>query len=120
MATGSAVTKSGATTPTSAVSPTMAMPTRARRLRVSRPSARWRSRRASGEPETRVEDDIEGVDGEVDQRHEQRDGQDHTLQHRVVAVDDGVHRELAHPGPGEDLLGDDRAPEQHAELHAEH
>jgi hypothetical protein len=95
----------------------MARPTSASRLRASRPSARWRG---AGEPEARVEDDIERVDGQVHEGDEQRDGQDHALEHRVVAVDDRVHRELADAGPGEDLLGDDRAPEQDAELHPEH
>src|SRR5688572_31582009 len=118
IATGSAVTNSGATSPTRAVSPTMASPTSASRLRQSRPSARWRV--GSGEAEAGVEDDIERVDGEVHERDQQGDGQDHALEHRVVAVDDRVHRELAHAGPREDLLGDDRAPQQDAELHAEH
>src|SRR5580765_1447094 len=89
IATGSAVTKTGATSPTSAVRPTMASPTSASRLRVSRPSARLRSGRRSGESESGVEDDIERVDGQVHQGDEQGDGEDHALEHRVVAVDDG-------------------------------
>src|SRR5262245_59011389 len=99
MTTGSAVTRSGATSPTSAVSPTMANPTRASRLRLSRPPARERGAsgagRDSGEAEARVEDDIERVDGQVHEGDEQRDGENHALEHGIVAVDDGVHRELA-------------------------
>src|SRR3954468_4156173 len=108
---------SGATSPTTTVSPTRANPASASRLRPSRRSARWRG---SGEPEARVEDDIERVDSKVHERDEDGDGEDHALQHRVVAVHDGVDGELTDAGPREDLLGDDRAAEQHAELHAEH
>ena len=37
------------------------------------------------------------------------DDQDDPHHQRRIAVARGTHRQLAHAGPGEDLLGDDRA-----------
>ena len=42
--------------------------------------------------------------------------QHHALDHRVVAGEDGVDGELAEAGQHEDLLGDDRAGDQRAQL----
>src|SRR5262245_22506381 len=56
----------------------------------------------------RIEDRVEEVDGEVDEDVHGRDDQHHALDDRVVSPQDGVDRQAADPGDGEDALGDDR------------
>src|SRR5438132_1292443 len=61
-----------------------------------------------------VPDVHQRVDDDVAAGHEQ----DRRLEHRVVPGEDRVHGILADPGNGEDLLDDQRAPEQLAGLRA--
>src|SRR5262245_47348123 len=48
--------------------------------------------------DSRIEDGIEGVDGEVDQDDGGDHDQVHALDHRVVPLVDGVEEETAHAG----------------------
>src|SRR5688572_12573908 len=71
-------------------------------------------------PDSRVEKRIRRVDDEV---HQDDDGDDHqidALDHRVVALVDGVEEEAAHAGEAEDLLEDHGAAEDLRDLEAQH
>src|SRR5687768_18270214 len=63
-------------------------------------------------PDPRVEVAVEDVGEEVREDDERAgDGED-ALQHRIVGPRRGIPEEPPHPGPAEDLLGDERADEQ--------
>src|SRR5260221_2345618 len=65
------------------------------------------ARRSLADP--RIELEVRKVGQEIE--HHDRDGQDQeaALQHRIVALVDGLPERLADAGPGEDVLDQDRA-----------
>ena len=87
----------------------------ARRRDRSPASVTGRSARRRSADRGRCRRDPRQVDEDEERREHRHDG----LHERVVAAEDRVHRQPADPGPGEDRLGDDRAPEQDAELEAD-
>src|SRR5215475_3594700 len=60
------------------------------------------------QPDARIEHGIQDVDGEVDRDEERDDHEQVGDDHRPVEHDDRIDQELAHPGPGEHALRDDR------------
>src|SRR3954453_13357842 len=74
---------------------------------------------ASRDADARVEHRVQEVDAEVDDDVRDRRDEDDPLDDRVVAREDRVERELPEARQHEDLLGDDRARDQEAELQAE-
>src|SRR5690554_4247393 len=120
----------GAKATTARKSAMMVMPMMASGLRASRRRQRgaWR-RSALASLTAGVVSVIADprVDKAVDQVHQQvdddeRDGykQHGALHHGVVAREHRGDQHAAHPGPGEDRLGDDGARQQRAELEAAH
>src|SRR5215216_7434241 len=74
----------------------------------------------SRNPDPRVEPPVEEVRQRVGQDVGDADDEDAALDEPVVALVDALlDEEEAEPRPVEDLLGDDGAGEQHAELEAE-
>ena len=69
--------------------------------------------------EPRVDHDAHEVDSEIDGHDEQGEAEDERLEHREVAVRDGVHQETAHPRELEERLDDDAAGDGLRHLHAE-
>src|SRR5262245_50111606 len=69
--------------------------------------------------DARVEEDIQDVDEEVQQHVDARDDQDAALDHRIVAPHDGIDREAADAGEGEDALRHDGAADEEREAHAD-
>src|SRR6266850_3889654 len=67
-----------------------------------------------------IDEAIEDVDEEVAHDEADRDQEYDALHERVVAREDGVHHEAADAGQGEDVLGDDGAADQRAELQPQH
>src|SRR6266511_2529768 len=127
--------KTAASTKVSATSrPTTASGMRRKRVRSSR---RRRARGlsssagavstkliASGGPtrdaDARVQVRVEQVDGQVDDDVPGRRDEDDALEQRVVALVDRVDRQPPESGDAEDLLGDDGAGDQCAELQSDH
>ena len=77
-------------------------------------------RGAPDDPDPRVEQRVDDVDEQVDDHVAGRRDEHDPLDQRVVALVDGVDRQPAEAGDAEDLLGDHRAGDQHAELEADH
>src|SRR5262249_10910674 len=75
--------------------------------------------RASLVPDPRVKPRVSQVDEEIQRDQSRRDEHDVGLHHRIVAVEDRLHREPAHAGQREDLLDDERPGQQDAELAAD-
>src|SRR6266508_3360950 len=76
--------------------------------------------RSSFIADERVDRAVDDVHGEGDEDELEREEEDLRLDHRVVVHVHGVHEETAHAGPVEDLLDDDGAAEQEAELESHH
>src|SRR6266851_6872078 len=68
---------------------------------------------ASPHPDLRVEIDVEKVDGEIHQHHDEGDDEDSRLDDREVELPDGADDEPSEPRYREDGLRDDGAAEQH-------
>src|SRR5438093_816323 len=68
----------------------------------------------------RIDPAIQEIHEQVAQDEADGDEQDHTLHERIVAREDGVHHQAPHAWQGKDVLGDDGAADQGAELGAEH
>src|SRR5499427_10994986 len=64
---------------------------------------------ASAHPDLRVEVDVEHVDGEVDQHHDESEKEDPRLHDGKVELADGAHDEAAHSRHREHRLRDHRA-----------
>src|SRR5215212_7429989 len=77
------------------------------------------SRRFSGDADAWVDDRVEQVHEQVDDDVRRRRHQHDSLDHRVVALEDRVDRQLAEAGQTEDPFGDDGAGDQRAELQAD-
>src|SRR5262245_16284596 len=67
-------------------------------------------------PDSRIDEAIEQVHDEVRGDEAHRDQQHHALDQRIVARKHGVHHEPPNAGQGEDVLGDDGAADEGAEL----
>lgn len=67
----------------------------------------------------RIEERIEQVDEEIRRDHAERSHDDHANDHRKILVGDRLHRGIAEAGQSEDVLGDDGAAEQPADVDAE-
>src|SRR6185295_17196236 len=72
------------------------------------------------ETDPRIDEPIEDVDEEIAEDEAHGDQQHDTLHERVVAGEDRVHHQAADAGQREDVLGDDGAADQRAELEPEH
>src|SRR5262245_6134329 len=114
---GSYGDRSGAPSATTSATSSTAAPKGASRARAARRRA---SQRRSVRPDARVDPAIEEVDEQVAQDEADRDQQHHALHQRIVAREDRVHDEAADAGQSEDVLGDDGAADQRAELEPEH
>src|SRR5215510_15820602 len=64
---------------------------------------------ASAHPDLRVEVDVEHVDGEIHQHHDEGEDEDSRLDDGEVQLTDGADDEPAQPGHREHGLGDDGA-----------
>src|SRR5437870_9608320 len=82
------------------------------------PSPTLRFTRASV-TDPRIEEHVREVDEQVDEHVDDREEQDHRLHRRVVAREDGVHREPPEPGNAVDGLGDDDAADQPRDAEAD-
>ena len=71
------------------------------------------------QPHTWIEQRIQDVDQQVDDDEERHDHEQVRDDHRPVEQVDRVDQELAHAGPCEHALGDDRERDQRAELQAD-
>src|ERR1044071_6105395 len=60
---------------------------------------------------SRVDDGVEEIHHEIAQHEEGGDEEDGALDERVVSLDPRPQEQAAHPGKGEDLLGDHGAAE---------
>src|SRR5471030_2368721 len=69
----------------------------------------------SGSPHTWVNQHIQYVGQQVHQQKAHRDHHHHTLNHRVITVENGIDNHLAETRNGEHLLAKHRAAEQFAE-----
>src|SRR4030042_1979791 len=67
-------------------------------------------------PNPRIDVSIDHVDDQIDQNVEKTEDENRPLDHRVVPGEDGIHNEPPHPGPGENRLRQDSAPEKEPEL----
>ena len=74
----------------------------------------------SGQSHARIERRVEDVDEQVDDDEERHDHQQVRDDHRPVEQVDRVDQQLAHAGPREHALGDDRKRDQRTELQADH
>src|SRR5580693_5176577 len=72
------------------------------------------------EPHAGIEEGVAHVDEEIDDDVDSREDQCHALDDRVVAAEDGVDREPADAGNGEDRLRDDDAADQQRDAAADH
>src|SRR5205814_8012195 len=72
------------------------------------------------QPNTWVDDRVRQVDHEVEHNDAERGEHDHPLRRRQVERLDGVDGGLAEPLQPVDRLGEDRAAERDADVHAEH
>src|SRR5687768_16892656 len=66
-----------------------------------------------------VEDGVEQVDGEVREHRSEGEEQHDALHHHEVALGDRLEEEAAHAGKSEELLDDDGAADQRADLEAD-
>src|SRR5262249_51310679 len=114
----------GARAPASAASSTMAatipVPKSTSRFRSAGRRARRQSDAASAIPDARVDPRVDQVDQEVGDHEERADEQDGPLDERVVPLEDAPQEESPDAGQREDLLGDDHAAQQVADLDARH
>src|SRR5262249_6277419 len=86
---------------------------------MTRPGARVpMDTAASAHPDLRVEVEVEHVDGEVDEHHDEREKEDPCLHDGKVELADGAHDEPAHSRHREHRLGDHRPAQQQPELEA--
>src|SRR5574337_303222 len=74
----------------------------------------------SAHPDLRVEVDVEEIDREVHEHHDEGEKEDTRLHDGKVELTDGADDEPAHPRYREYRLGDDGAAEQQAELEPRH
>src|SRR6187455_2469933 len=70
----------------------------------------------SGRPRARIEVEVQQIDRQVHDHERQRDEERGALDHLHVARDDRADELAAEPRPAEDLLGEDGAAQQVAEL----
>src|SRR5712692_3180538 len=70
--------------------------------------------------DSRIQDAIQHVYGEVRQDHHDRDEHHEGLDDRVVAPEDRVHEEAGDAREVEHALGDDQAPDEKSELDPDH
>src|SRR5216684_8832325 len=123
----------GASTATMSAASITTTPRGARRVRAACRSTTHRRSRTGTEvaahtmtgagsaiSDPRIDPAIEEIHEQVAQDEADGDEQDHALHERIVAREDGVHHQAPHAGEGEDVLGDDGAADQGAELEAEH
>src|SRR5215471_12743852 len=86
---------------------------------MTRPGARVpMDTAASAHPDLRVEVDVEHVDSEVDEHHDEGEKEDPRLHDGEVELADGAHDEPAHSRHREHCLRDHRAAQQQPELEA--
>src|SRR5271155_3078116 len=71
------------------------------------------------DPQPRVHGDVEEIDDEIDDHEQRRDQQEVGRHDRNVRVLNRLQEELAHAGPGEHRLGDNRESDDRAELQAD-
>src|SRR5438094_352918 len=90
-----------------------------RRSGVTRRRRAAAARTALAIADSRVEPGVKDVDHEVRQQVRDRDEEDRPLHQREVAVEDRLDRQAPHAGPAEDVLDDERAAEQGAELESD-
>src|SRR5882724_10134430 len=123
----------GASVPTSVVTPSSTRPTTVARRRTRRDShngprralsaGRGSARTLTGPgslvSDPRIEDDVRQVDGEVHQHVNARDTQHHALDDGVVAAQHGRDDQPAEPGNVEDLLHDDGAGDEDGQRDAD-
>src|SRR5215470_9078272 len=88
-----------------------------KRSRASRRWLAWPGRSSStssvsGEADARVHVAICEVRSKVGEHDERRGNGEDSHQHRVIRPRGGVPEEATHPGPAEDLLGDQGSDEQ--------
>ncbi|KAG1389525.1 hypothetical protein G6F59_015514 [Rhizopus arrhizus] len=70
--------------------------------------------------DTRVEQALQDVDGQVQDHEEQRQHQDRALQQRQVALEDGCVEQKARARPGKDGFDQNGAAQQVTQLQAHH
>src|SRR5215471_9196641 len=107
---------------------TRMLPKTTRRLRsVGCKPARQREIAAGGVAATtlstadpRVDGGVEEIDREIAQHEERADEEDGPLHERIVALHHRPQEQAAHPGQGENLLGDHGASEEIADLDSRH
>src|SRR5215470_10836586 len=123
----------GARTATTSATSTTTAPRGARRVRAAWRStsqrrsrageavvARARAAAGSAISDPRIDPAIEEIHEQVAQDEADGDEQDHALHERVVAREDGVDHEAPDSRKSEDVLRDDGAPDEGAELEPEH
>src|SRR5262245_59550568 len=76
--------------------------------------------RSPVEPDSRIEGRVGHVSGQIHQHDEYSEYEGHTLDDREVPLEDRIDHELPDAGDREDVLDDDRAANQEANVDAKH
>src|SRR4029453_14271504 len=79
--------------------------------RHSAPGTDIRAVTTSSTANSRIDDGVEEIHGEIAQHEERGDEENGALNERVVPLDHRPQEQAAHSGEGEDLLGDHGAAE---------
>src|SRR5215218_6105404 len=71
-------------------------------------------------PDARIDEPVGKIDEKVHAHHDDAEQKGATLQHGIIAAEDGIDEPFADARPGKDGFREDRAGEQHAHLQADH